>query len=66
MKLTAFEAESLVWKKVEAELTARLETLRIQNDGDRTAEETAKIRGRIAEVKTILDWAIPDPKITAD
>ena len=66
MKLIEFEAQSALWLKIEKELTDRLVTLRGQNDGDRSTEETAKLRGRIAEVKSILEWAKPDPKIDSD
>jgi hypothetical protein len=66
MKLTAIEIDSALWRKIEAELTERLSSLRIQNDGDRTHEETAKLRGRISEAKNMLDWAKPDPQITGD
>ncbi len=66
MKLNDAERQSAVWTKISEELTARLESLRTQNDTHKTAEETASLRGRIAEVKSMLNWAIPDPIISGD
>jgi len=63
MKLTEDQKHSAMWMAIEAELNERLNDLRKQNDGDRTHEETAKLRGRIEEVKRMLDWAKPDPII---
>lgn len=53
-ELTKQERESSVWKKLEAHYKGRLELRRTQNDGDKSAEETAKLRGRIAEIKELL------------
>lgn len=64
MKLNPTERDSALWTKISAELEERLQTLREQNDGDKTPEDTAKLRGRISEVKTMLDWAVPDIQIT--
>ncbi len=55
MTLSEYEKQSAVWVKVSKYLTERLDTLRLQNDGDRTSIETARLRGRIAEIKTLLD-----------
>jgi hypothetical protein len=60
MKITAFEAESAMWKKTEAELVERLQTLRQKNDGNLDVIETAKLRGTIAMCKEILAWSEPD------
>lgn len=54
MKLTKEERLSAVWLKISAHYEARLQALRQKNDGNLTAEETAKVRGRIAEAKAIL------------
>lgn len=61
MLLTESDIQTLVWKKLEQYLNARLETLRARNDGNLTSDETAKLRGRIAEVKATLDLAKPSP-----
>ena len=43
-----------LWRQVKEFYTARLDALRKENDGDSTPEKTAKLRGRIAEVKMLL------------
>jgi hypothetical protein len=63
MKLTAIEKESALWKKIEREVTARLDGLRISNDTNLDAQATSKVRGQIAICKEVLDWAITDPEI---
>jgi ribosomal protein L29 len=63
VKLNEIEKTSGLWKKIDDELNSRLASLREQNDGERTQDETAKIRGRIAEIKTILSWAKADPQL---
>lgn len=53
-KLSLEDRESLVWKRLMTHFGERLEVLRTQNDGDKSEAETAKLRGRIAELKAIL------------
>ncbi len=48
-----------LWLRIQAHFTGRLESHRVQNDIDKTPEATAKLRGRIAEVKYLLDLAAP-------
>jgi len=55
--LTAADRESPLWRRFEAHLNERLAVLREQNDADKTPDATAHIRGRIAELKTLLDLA---------
>lgn len=62
-KLTAIEKESVIWKKMEKEITDMLTAARVRNDGPLAADQTAKVRGEIAICKTILDWADPNPEI---
>lgn len=52
--LTIEERRSPLWRKLAEHYESRLESLRNQNDGDRVDVETAKLRGRIAEVKLLL------------
>lgn len=59
--LTESDIQTLLWKKLEQHLTERLQALRARNDGNLTLEDTAKLRGRIAEVKATLDLAKPSP-----
>ncbi len=58
--LTQEERHSSLAIKMEKYLSARIDGLRKQNDGDRNAEETAKLRGRIAELKILRDLLITD------
>jgi hypothetical protein len=64
MKLTEPERQSALWEKISKELAERLDVLRQKNDGNLTADETAKVRGEIAAIKNIQNWAVTDPKIT--
>lgn len=57
-KLSEFEAQSQVWVKLEKQLTERLATLREKNDGALDLPETARLRGRIEQIKEILAWAV--------
>jgi len=52
--LTAIDRQSEAWKKVTQHLEDRLQQLRESNDTDVGERETAKIRGRIAEVRSLL------------
>jgi len=63
MKLTELDVHSSLWTKIRSELESRLETLRKENDGSLSHDETQKLRGRIAEVKTILSWAVTPPVV---
>ena len=64
--ITELERQSPLWKKLKAHLEKRIETLRARNDSDRDAFDTAKIRGRIAEVKVILMLDQPQQKIKVE
>lgn len=54
MILTEQEILSPLWAKLKEHYQARLDSLRLQNDTDKTMEATAKLRGRIAEVKKLI------------
>lgn len=56
-RLTPAERQSDAWRRLEKHLTDRLQSLRVQNDGDNSYEATAKLRGRIAELKAMLALA---------
>lgn len=56
-QLTQFETETALWKKIDARLHERLQTMRERNDGHLDATETARLRGMIATYKEILAWA---------
>lgn len=56
MTFQVTDFDSAVWRKVETRLNQRLVALRKQNDRLTMGEvETAVIRGRIAEVKALLE-----------
>jgi len=55
-KLSAQERDSALWKKLKAEVEHDVGIMRRQNDGDKSAEETAKLRGRIAQAKKFLAY----------
>jgi len=61
--ITAMERNSAVWQKLKPYLETRLETLRRQNDGQLTPDQTAKVRGRIAEVKGLLSLGTDKPQV---
>ena len=48
---------STTWKRLEQELGERLAELRVLNDAPANEVQTATNRGRIAELKRILDLA---------
>ena len=54
MRLTDIERESELWKKLTAHYALKLDTYRMQNDGNLSPDETAKLRGKIFEVRKIL------------
>ena len=54
MKLTTYERESALWKKLEEYLEEKLSIYRSRNDGDLSEIETARLRGRISMVKEFL------------
>jgi len=57
------------WLRLRAHLTARLDELRVQLEKDSPPDVTARLRGRIAEVKELLALQAPatspDPALAA-
>lgn len=53
-RLTKIEAQSQLWLKLKKHLEERLDVLRAKNDGDLDTTETARLRGRISEIKSML------------
>jgi len=54
-KISPADRATRLWHDIEEHLQRRLQTLREQNDNQgMTADQTAIIRGRIAEVKSLL------------
>lgn len=52
--LTEDEKESRLWKRLCEHWQDRLQTLRAQNDSDKSESATARLRGQIAELKASL------------
>lgn len=65
MKISPADRESAVWQRLRAHYTDRLAVLRVMNDGDNDEIATARLRGRIAEIKYLLDLESDDDQITA-
>jgi hypothetical protein len=61
MTLTPQDLQSATWRKLEAHLTERLTALRAQNDGELDETSTARLRGRLAQIKEILALGKPGP-----
>lgn len=66
MTLSEFERHHAVWVKINKHLLDRMEILRSKNDGDLDQFETAKLRGRIAELKGLIALGEPSPITSAD
>lgn len=57
IQLNDHDKQSALWKKLTTHYTGQLAKLRNQNDGVQSEIETARLRGRIAEIKTFLKLA---------
>jgi hypothetical protein len=62
--LNEAEAQTQLWQKIKAHFESRLEGCRRKNDNDADPIETAKMRGRILEIKSFLALDKPPPSIT--
>ena len=61
--LTVNDRTSAVWQKLKPYFEKRLESLRRKNDGDKSPEQTAKLRGQIAEVSHLLALGTDMPQV---
>lgn len=61
MRLDQQDLRSSLWLRLQEHLAGRLQELRCQNDGQLSHDDTNKLRGRIAELKTILALAEQEP-----
>lgn len=59
MKLTEQERNSELWRKLKAHMEARLHEHRVENDKAQSVEKTEKLRGRIAELKHLMNLEKP-------
>ena len=64
MTFTDEDRHAGVWVRVKEHMLERLESLRLRNDGPLDAMETARLRGRINELKYLLDLDNPGPAIS--
>lgn len=60
------ERYSAVWVKLKEHIEDRLDLHRKKNDADLSSDETARLRGRIAELKYLLDLDNPGPAMSAN
>ena len=58
---TPQEKQSAAWIKLQKYLEQRLALLRAQNDMDKTEGDTARLRGRIYEVKSLMALNADEP-----
>ena len=63
---TEADLQSATWRKLKKHFEERLADYRVANDNTLSDLETVKLRGRIAELKYMLDLAKPDPEIPAE
>ena len=61
--LTPQDRQSASWLKLKERYEARLATLRAQNDSELDERKTARLRGRIAEVKAFLSLGTDTPVV---
>lgn len=64
--LTPTERDSPVWRKIKAHAEQRLESARKANDTNLDERKTAKLRGRIAELKHLATLDQPAPQTEAN
>lgn len=55
MIITDQDKHSAVWVKLKQHFQDRIEMLRLKNDGEIDEKMTQKLRGRIAELKELID-----------
>lgn len=55
LRIEPGERNSPLWQKLKAAYEQRLVQLREENDGDLLPDHTAKVRGKIAAVKELLE-----------
>lgn len=67
--ITEAERNTPLWLRLKGEWEARLEKLRAENDADLSEIASAKLRGRIAELKMNIEslgMGKPKPKIEVE
>ena len=61
MTLDKLESQSAVWLKLKEHIEERRSQMRMQNDGDLSHIETARLRGRVAMCKELLALEPSEP-----
>lgn len=64
--VSELERQSPLWLKLKSHMEKRIAALRVKNDSDKDTEATAKLRGRIAELKILAALDNPAPQLQAD
>ncbi len=64
--LTKDDITSPTWLRLRAHYEAELAKLRVKNDAEHDPDQTARLRGRIAEIKNLLTLDQPDPAIVVN
>lgn len=64
MKLTEAEKQSALWSKLKKHFEERLQSSRLKNDQDLSDKETAELRGRIKELKYVIDLETSPSNLT--
>jgi len=62
--LNEVDRASFTWTRIADHLKSELDRYREQNDATLDVEQTALIRGRIAELKKILALGSPKPQVS--
>ena len=62
-QLADSEKQSALWGRFASHLEERLAELRSQNDRESSDTETAALRGRIAEIKRLIELGKSRPEI---
>lgn len=65
-KLTDVERNSAAWKRLREHIEYRIDKQRRRNDARLNIEDTAHVRGSIAELKVLLELAEPEPAQVAE
>lgn len=65
MKLTDTDRNSSTWAAVKEYAAVRITELQRDLEADRTPEQTAKLRGRIAEIRSFLRAGEPAREVVA-
>lgn len=66
LKLLESERKSALWLKLEKHINERIDVMRRRNDGDLDDRETARLRGKIAAFKELLELGQDPPQLEAD